>query len=288
MRVLVLAALTALLIPLSTGEQDGGNLVNAVLGNRTTTRPHFDEKTRIRAHLLTVAERLAASDVAGLTPELRVARARNIRRLVAYARTGRFPHKPASMPGRTPNFVDDGGAVCAVGYLIEQDLGRAAVEEIARVHQFDYVPYIDSPLLASWQSTSGLTALELAMIQPQYGGGNELDDDSGVSGEDVLIISLVTADVVSSIFNFTYLAQKEGNPVWGAVGVLVGAFSIIHDQDKSNPTDYLTAAGAMAAAFGAVSLGFSFGGEDGQRVEVTPLAPGTGEGVIGLQARLCF
>ena len=168
MRFFVLATLIALLVPFSTGFQDGGGLVNAVIGNDPRIPSDSNETARIRAHLLSVAARLAIADVRALTPELQQARQRNLARLVEYARAGRFPDKPASIPGRIPNFLDADGARCAVGYLIEQDLGLTAVREIAAEHQFDYVPYIDSPVLASWQSTSGLTTTELAMIQPTY------------------------------------------------------------------------------------------------------------------------
>ncbi len=170
----VLLILATALAPVSSGSQDGGDLVNAVIGNtsfqeRSHRAPNrADEATRIRTHLETVASRLAGTDVSSLSPDQRRARARNIGRIVAYARAGRFPHNPSSIPGRAPNFMDASGAVCAVGYLVEQDRGRGVVEAIAREHQFDYVPYIKSPVLADWQASSGLSAIELATIQPTY------------------------------------------------------------------------------------------------------------------------
>jgi len=154
-------------MPFATGDSDGGNLVNAVLGNGSESAS-AGETARIRAHLETVLHRLTQADVSSLTPALRDARARNIERLREYARDGLFPSKPASIPGRVPNFVDDSGVVCAVGCLLEQDRGPAAVTQVATEHQFDYVPYIDTPVLAEWQQTSGLSVTELAMIQPTY------------------------------------------------------------------------------------------------------------------------
>jgi CubicO group peptidase (beta-lactamase class C family) len=168
MRSLLLVALIALLVPHATGHHDGGNLVNAVVGNSLAPSRDINETERIRSHLLGVADRLVRADVRHLTHAQREARARNLVRLVQYAHVGRFPHKPASIPGRVPNFLDEDGARCAVGYLLEQDLGFPAVQEIAREHQFDYVPYIDSTVLAAWQKESGLTPVELAMIQPSY------------------------------------------------------------------------------------------------------------------------
>lgn len=154
-------------MPFATGDSDGGNLVNAVLGNGSVSAS-AGETARVRAHLETVLHRLTQADVSSLTPPLRDARARNIARLREYARDGLFPSKPASIPWRVPNFVDDSGALCAVGYLLERDRGMAAVAQVASDHQLDYVPYIDTPVLAEWQQTSGLSVTELAMIQPTY------------------------------------------------------------------------------------------------------------------------
>lgn len=182
MRLFTAAALIALSFPFVTGSQDGGDLINAVLGNSTTPGlpAGADETVRIQTHLFSVVERLSTSDMHGLSPELRRARARNIVRLVQYASVGQFPRNPGGMPGRVPNFVDDEGALCAVGYLMSEDLGVDAVKQIAHDHQFDYVPYIDSPALMEWQEHSGLTPLELAMIQPTYRGEKRSDIEQTV------------------------------------------------------------------------------------------------------------
>lgn len=255
-------ALATLLTPLATGVDDGGDLVNAVLG-KASFRTEFNtspagagETLRIRTHLAAVAERLARTDVSALPPGLRHARARNIERLITYTRAARFPTKPAGIPGRVPNFLDENGAVCAVGYLIEQDLGRGAVEAIAREYQFDYIPYIDSPVVAEWQARSGLTPLELAMIQPEY-GGPEPEPDAGFSDEDVLVLLLVTGDVVSSIVNITVVTEQDGNRAAGFLGILFGAFSIAYDTHRDDPTGWVTAAGAISALLGTVSLGLA-------------------------------
>src|SRR5690349_18824885 len=119
--LLAIVALTVMCLPLSTGHQDGGDLVNAVIGNSDSIPRCANESARIRAHLLRVAERLTATPPNHVTAVERSARARNIERLVEYANAGRFPHNPASIAGRAPNFMDDAGNVCAVGYLVEQD-----------------------------------------------------------------------------------------------------------------------------------------------------------------------
>ncbi|HEX6792135.1 MAG TPA: hypothetical protein VF247_12560 [Candidatus Krumholzibacteria bacterium] len=290
MRFLALVALVTLILPVSTGRQDGGDLVNAVLGNRMAPARYANETQRIRTHLLSVAAKLERVDARQMTPALRTARLRNLERLVEYARACRFPRNPATMPGRAPNFMDSEGAVCAVGYLVEQDLGRDAVVEITHDHQFDYVPYIDSPVLATWQATSGLTVTELAMIQPTYGGGGDVDDDdSGISNEDVLAISLMAADVVSSVVNLTYVSNGKGSRLWGGVGLFVGAFSIMHDRNRDDPTGYLTVGGIAAAALGAASVAITVGGgEEEHRVLLGPawFAGHDRAPAVGLQACL--
>jgi hypothetical protein len=291
LRFLALFTLAALILPVSTGKQDGGDIVNAVTGNRFAPGVHESELIRIRTHLLGVARQLARVDSREMSPEMRVAREQNLTHLVAYARAGRFPHNPAGIPGRAPNFMDDSGAVCAVGYLLEQDQGRAAVVEITREYQFDYVPYINSPVLARWQATSGLTPAELAMIQPSYRGDDDYtDDDDGLSKEDVLVISLMAADVVSSVINLTYLTNGKGSRVWAGIGLFVGAFSIIHNQEREDPAGYLTATGVVAAALGATSFGVTLGSGDEHHVTLGPaLFGGSGRTAgMGLQARLCF
>lgn len=278
--------LVVLLVPLATGRHDGGDLVNAVLGNssfRAGSAGDATDLVRIRAHLAAVIDRLSRADTSHLTPLQREARARNIARLVAYARAGRFPHNPAGMPGRVPNFLDDSGAVCAVGYLIEQDCGSGAVEAIAREHQFDYVPYIDSQIVADWQAASGLSALELAMIQPTYGGGNNPPEthEEGVSDEDVLIGVLLTADVLSTIFNVAYIDRGSGSQTAGGIGILCGAVSVLYDVNREDPTDYLTVGGVVAGALGVVSL--VMGVQDREsRVQLTPALDAHGMARVGL------
>lgn len=45
----------------------------------------------------------------------------------------------AHLPWRTAVFIDDAGAICAVGYLIERSAGRALAERIAAEHRYDFL-----------------------------------------------------------------------------------------------------------------------------------------------------
>ena len=141
---LVIASVLA--APQLTGVHDGGDLVNAVLGNASYLARHERrdysgrDHHRIRVHLEYVIERLSLADTSHLSPGAQRARTRNLNRLETYTRNGEYPRKPTTMQGRVPCFVDARGAVCAVGYLLEQDLGRSAVLAVAAEHRFDYVP----------------------------------------------------------------------------------------------------------------------------------------------------
>jgi hypothetical protein len=284
----ILPFAVAILIPTTSGHQDGGNLVNAVLGNASGFEL-MGETERIRAHLEGVANRLSRADNSSLDEAERYARTRNIERLREYARAEQFPSKPASIPGRIPNFLDVRGNVCAVGFLVEQDLGRDAVVAIAREHQFDYVPYIDAPVLAQWQAASGLSKQELAMIQPSYGDGGmgRIESPGYVSDETALSIGLITLNVVTSLVNFSHLSESNGDVITGFIGTLGGALTFV--LAPSNTAAHASA--AMAGAFGLVSFGWGAVASDNPRnVSVSAVAiPNDGDKpALGMMASVRF
>jgi hypothetical protein len=126
------------------------------------------ERERVAGHLRYVLDRLARVDTRGLEPPLRYARAVNLGRLARYIERGVFPRNDDHLDARRPTFVDARGRICAVGALFEADRGHAAAIRIARDHKYAFITEIDDGELAAWQRASGLTALELAMIQPAY------------------------------------------------------------------------------------------------------------------------
>jgi hypothetical protein len=71
-------------------------------------------------------------------------------------------------------FIDDAGAVCAVGYLIERSVGRALPERIAQDHRYEFLEDIAAamPEVGAWVAGSGFTLEELASIQPAYSSPN--------------------------------------------------------------------------------------------------------------------
>src|SRR5688572_15828906 len=152
------------------------NAINAIVGD-ASFRETFgrdpdattDEDLRIRTHLAFVLRELRAVPSDAVPAELHAARARNLARLERYIERGEFPRNPVSVRVRTPNFLDASGRICAVGYLVREDLGSAAVEAINTRHQFARIEEMESAVIAAWQRASGLTVRELALIHPQYG-----------------------------------------------------------------------------------------------------------------------
>jgi hypothetical protein len=149
--------------------------INLILGDESFTQrfhrpvpPGFDTDVRVRLHLEDVLARLHGRPSHELAPALRAARRRNLDRLAAYLARGEFPRNDDHPDPMRPTFIDARGRTCAVGYLIEQDLGRAAAEAIAARYKYAFIREIDSPLLADWAARSGLSLAELEMIQPEY------------------------------------------------------------------------------------------------------------------------
>ena len=143
----------------------------------TTTHPaggfqrmafHWLATRRIRRRFARVEHVLRARDLSLLGPELRQARSRNLDQLHAYWLKARFPRNYDHPERHTPCFIDRDGRVCAVAHLLiesgQVDLARKIVVNAndARVGQMKF------PELNAWAAESGLSAEELAFIQPSY------------------------------------------------------------------------------------------------------------------------
>ncbi|MCY1083599.1 hypothetical protein [Archangium lansingense] len=172
--ILLLASLLSCGTP-STPEQLHTDSVSLVIGDKSFQarfgRPatvHDDEALRVRVHLEYVLELLRQRPTEHLSPDARAARTRNLDRLEAYIRRGEFPRNDDHPDARRPTFIDSRGRICAVGYLLEQELGREAAAAIAAGFKYAFVREIDSPVLTQWAATTGLEREELEMIQPTY------------------------------------------------------------------------------------------------------------------------
>ncbi len=124
-----------------------------------------DMKQQMIARLTYVEALLRSRDVADLTPELRAERLRNLDRLHAYRVRAEFPANDAYPGLLRPCFIDRDGNICAVGYLVEQSVGRPAAERVNARYQYATVNQIRSTELDAWIARSGFTHAEVATIQ---------------------------------------------------------------------------------------------------------------------------
>ncbi|MBA2540979.1 MAG: hypothetical protein H0V17_15170 [Deltaproteobacteria bacterium] len=129
------------------------------------------EKLRMKTHLVHVRALLASREAT--KPELAGRRAELLGYLDDYIANGITPVN-VHLPWRSPVFIDDAGAICAVGYLIERSSGRALPERISKEHRFEVLEDISvaMPEVRDWISASGFTLEELASIQPAYSSPN--------------------------------------------------------------------------------------------------------------------
>lgn len=123
------------------------------------------EELRIQNHLMYVYGRLVERPVGS---DSRGRRVEMLDHLLEYMAQGNFPQNFYHPEVRRPCFIDDDGRLCAVAYLVAQTAGQAEAERINQSFRFHYLLDIKDSAFAAWQSASGLSMHELAMIQPSY------------------------------------------------------------------------------------------------------------------------
>ncbi len=217
----------------------GGALqpVNRVLGDESFRRTfgrlpneNDPEELRIRTHLAYVAQELRKAAAPDLPWNAKQNRERLLSLLDDYCKAGRFPSNYGYPNERKPCFIDRDGAICAVGYLIEQTSGRELAEKINIMHQYDYIQDMDMPELEEWIARSGLSVEEFAMIQPQY--YTHLPDEyvaqNHVStGNAIASVGLAGLNGTTGIMNARNLLNGTSNRVTGALGIAGGAASVV-------------------------------------------------------------
>ena len=130
-----------------------------------------DEAERVACHVGFAERVLRASPVSHLRATQRAARSELLDVLADYVVARRFP-RPVAHPGRLPVFVDEVGTRCAVGALVEHAVGTRAVLDIDAQHHTASVAEMAKhahPALGVLAAQAGLSAAELALIQPTYG-----------------------------------------------------------------------------------------------------------------------
>ena len=151
----------------------GADAINAIVGDASLDAAgldatDLDDRARIRLHLAWIERTLRAREVSHLDPAQRRARARQLDALRSYWQAGAFPSNDDHDDARRPTFIDREGNICAVGFLIEVELGRELAEAVAADFKYGYIHQIDAPLLEAFVDHSGLSLEELSMIQPSY------------------------------------------------------------------------------------------------------------------------
>lgn len=176
LRILFTLTVAALFLSCNTLSVDNSQAVNAVLGDisyesRFGHKPDAttDNNLRIRTHLQYVEDLLRNKDVSNLSAELQMKRKHLLNLLHDYRTNGVFPKNYDYANQRKPCFIDKDGAICAVGYLVEQTSGRAVANEINRNYKYAEILAMNSITVDNWIAASGLTREECAMIQPAYG-----------------------------------------------------------------------------------------------------------------------
>ncbi len=127
------------------------------------------EIIRIITHLEYVTSILESKDISHLTNEQLENRKHLIYLLKRYKEENAFPKNYKYQNERRPTFIDKHGNICAVGYLVQQTSGPESAELINKKYKYGYVMDMESKLLDNWLNEHGLTKMEAAMIQPQYG-----------------------------------------------------------------------------------------------------------------------
>jgi hypothetical protein len=150
--------------------------VNAVLHDQSYTvafgklpEASTNEQLRIRTHLSYTVQLLRSAAAQKLTVLQLSNRRLILDYLHQYMLAGNFPVNKDYPGERKPCFIDAGGNICAVGYLIEQTKGRQLAEAINTKHQYDLLLDMHEEAIEEWATEFGLTLEECAMIQPMYG-----------------------------------------------------------------------------------------------------------------------
>lgn len=199
-----------------------------ILPDKTT-----DEQLRIQTHLFYVEQLLRNASVVYLTENQHANRSTILDFLHEYLLAGKFPANKDYPGERRPCFIDAGGNICAVGYLIEQTKGRQLAEDINAKHQYDFLLDMNEPVIEAWATEYGLTLKECAMIQPAYGPPPSYETSyadikpgygisSGIIGGGNLALNLANLSnrfKHNSTLSFIGIITGTGQVVFGAANI---------------------------------------------------------------------
>lgn len=206
----------------------------------TPPPPGTDPWLRVSTHLSFVHDVLSRRDASALTPQQRDARRENLARLREYIDAGVFPLNERYRDQNRPCFIDDDGRICAVGYLVEQSAGRAVAERINTTFQYAFLSQMASPEIDEWIASSGLSRLELSLIQPCY------DPEFNVTitrGPDLTVA--IRGTVLDYCCGVKYTTFDFGEAVWSSTKSYWGA-SVNISHTYSFPGSYVITCAAIS------------------------------------------
>lgn len=229
--------------------------INSVIGDESYLKIYgvkpterVPEDVRIKTHLQYVERILRHRSVGHLSEEQKRNRFDHLNELREYYQAGEFPHHDGNHDSRRPTFISKDGNICAVGYLIEQSLGREIADKINQQYKYSYIQDIDHPLFNDWVESSGFTIRELAMIQPQYRpriveeikrNDNNIDLSYGI-GSSVLTGANILYHTNNP--NEPWLFNERSSNHWfglaaGSGSILIGALNINSTQTYKEPVE---------------------------------------------------
>ena len=242
----------AVLYQMSDGDQENSS-INAVIGDESYIHlfGHPPEKDvpdaqRIKIHLDYVESILRNRPVEHLTALQKKNRTRYLDLLAAYSAAGEFPHNDGHPDDRRPTFISADGNICAVGFLVEQTLGRDIADKVNDSFKYSFIQEIDHPAFRNWVENSGFTLKELAMIQPMYG---TIIHDEVKENRNNISLSYGLGSSLAAGANILYLTNNASEP-WlfngaasshwygfaaGTGSVLLGIFNLSNNKSFVEP-----------------------------------------------------
>jgi len=205
--------------------------VNSIIGDISYLQkfgkaPHknCDETERIRTHLEYVENILRNKEVKHLTSEQTTKRLILLNHLKDYIAAGKYPKNYDFKNQRKPCFIDAEGSICAVGYLVQQSEQSAAAQTINSEFQYSTIYEMKSDLLDEWILASGLSKIEVAMIQPNYGFQKPTKSVGYTYG--VTISAFTLANVGLSIASIAKWRDNNFNKNVPQLGLFLGTTSL--------------------------------------------------------------
>jgi hypothetical protein len=179
----------------------------------------------ITNHLRYVLQQLRGRDISTLSPVLRHKRSEHLSRLETYIERGVFPRNYDYPGERRPCFIDRDGRICAVGYLIECSAGRPLAEKINNRYQYSELLTMQMSELDTWISESGLSAIELGMIQPSYGSYQEEEPEPDEALRKVEL-GMISVNVMGSIINGALISMDKRSFTTTSIGIAFGVMGV--------------------------------------------------------------